>query len=212
MYFRSSASISISSDIFFGHAFRLFDLGYHHRCGRGLGNFTPVLRSRPIQDYAKPFSVTVAVVTGLLTAFDRVLWRHWPFRLFHKTPELSGEWVAELLSSYAEQGGRDNKTITGTATITQTYTSLSVRLVTGEEPNTNRSFQLAGRLIRHNDGVYEVIGVYQSDPDILARGTQTEIHYGAFRYRVIGTPPKKMSGHYWTDRNTKGSIQLKKRL
>lgn len=56
-------------------------------------------------DYAKPFSVTVAVVTGLLTAFDRVLWRHWPFRLSHKTPELSGEWGAELLSSYAEQGG-----------------------------------------------------------------------------------------------------------
>jgi len=96
---------------------------------------------------------------------------------FSQDPELSGQWGAELLSSYAEQGGRENKTITGTATITQTYTSLSVRLVTGEEPNTNRSFQLAGRLIRHNDGVYEVIGVYQSDPDILARGTQTEIHY-----------------------------------
>jgi SMODS-associating 2TM, beta-strand rich effector domain len=163
-------------------------------------------------DYAKPFSVTVAVVTGLLTAFDRVLWRYWPFPLFHKTPDLSGQWAAELLSSYVEQGGRENKTVTGTATITQTYPSLSVRLVTGEEPNTNRSFQLAGRLIRHDDGVYEVIGVYQSDPDILARGTQTEIHYGAFRYRVIGTPPDKMSGHYWTDRNTRGSIQLKKRL
>ncbi|AMA59927.1 hypothetical protein [Bradyrhizobium sp. CCGE-LA001] len=62
-------------------------------------------------------------------------------------------------------------------------------------------------MIRNNDGVYEVIGVYQSDPDMLARGTQTEIHYGAFRYRVIGTPPKRMNGHYWTDRNTQGSAQ-----
>ncbi|WP_370169360.1 hypothetical protein [Bradyrhizobium elkanii] len=84
--------------------------------------------------------------------------------------------------------------------------------MTGQEPNTNRSFQLAGRLIRHADGAYEVIGVYQSDPDILARGTDTEIHYGAFRYRVVGMPPKKMNGHYWTDRNTRGSIQLKKRI
>lgn len=162
-------------------------------------------------EYAKPFSFTVAIVTALLTAFDRTLWRYWPFRLFHTTPDLSGEWAASLVSSYSEQGSRENKTITGTATITQTYSTLSVRLVTGEEPNENRSFQLAGRLIRHSDGAYEVIGVYQSDPDILARGTETEIHYGAFRYRVVGKPSKKMNGHYWTDRNTKGSIQLKKR-
>ncbi|RXH33207.1 hypothetical protein XH94_30470 [Bradyrhizobium zhanjiangense] len=30
------------------------------------------------------FGVTVAVVTGLLTVFDRILWRYWPFRLFHR--------------------------------------------------------------------------------------------------------------------------------
>jgi hypothetical protein len=35
--------------------------------------------------------------------------------------------------------------------------------------------------------------------------------YGAFQYRVIGAPPTKMNGHYWTDRNTNGSIQLRKR-
>jgi len=161
--------------------------------------------------YAKPFSVTVLIVTAILTAFDRALWRWWPFRLFHKTPDLTGEWTAELLSSYLEQGGRENKAITGAATITQTYSSLSIRLETGQEPNTNRSFQLAGRLIRHNDGAYEFIGVYQSDPNIHARGNETEIHYGAFRYRIVGAPPEKMNGHYWTDRNTKGSIQLKRR-
>jgi hypothetical protein len=60
-------------------------------------------------------------------------------------------------------------------------------------------------------GVSSKIGVYQSDPSIHFRGSQTEIHYGAFRYSIVGAPPAEMSGHYWTDRNTNGSIQFKKR-
>jgi hypothetical protein len=161
-------------------------------------------------DYAKPFSATVLIVTGILTAFDRILWRLWPCRLFHGLPDISGKWTAELLSSYSQPGGREQVAVTGTATITQTFSSFSIRLVTGAGPKPNRSFLLAGRLIRHSDGAYEVIGVYQSDPSIHARGSETEIHYGAFRYIIADTPPTEMNGHYWTDRNTRGSIQLKK--
>jgi len=162
-------------------------------------------------DYAKPFSATVLIVTGILTAFDRILWRWWPCRLFHGVPDISGKWTAELLSSYSQPGGRENVAIAGTATITQTFSSFSIRLVTGPETAPNKSFMLAGRLIRHSDGAYEAIGVYQSDPSIHARGSETEIHYGAFRYSIDGAPPREMNGHYWTDRNTNGSIQLKRR-
>ncbi len=156
-------------------------------------------------EHAKPFSVTVLLVTAALTSFDRVLWRWWPCRLFHGVPDIAGDWTVELRSSYSFPGeDRERATVTGNATITQTFSSLSIRLKT----KSSTSFLLAERIICHGDGACEVIGVYQGDPSIHLRGTLSEIHYGAFRYRVVGVPPTEMSGHYWTDRSTSGSIRL----
>lgn len=57
----------------------------------------------------------------------------------------------------------------------------------------------------------ELTGVYQSDPSIHLRGKVSEIHYGAFKVRIYGYPVDKIEGHYWTDRNTTGSIQYEER-
>ena len=149
-------------------------------------------------EYTKPFSVTVAFVTAALTAFDKFLWRWPPFCWFHTVPDIVGIWTAELNSSYSQA------VVIGAATVTQTFSSISIRLKT----DSGSSFLIAERLIRHGDGAYEVVGVYQSDPNIHVRSRQGEIHYGAFKYSVSGNPPTEMSGHYWTDRNTAGSIRL----
>ena len=153
---------------------------------------------------SKPFSLTVAVVTGAVQAFDKVLWRRWPCRWFHSVPDLVGSWNVELRSSYSSPGGPPLDPISGTATIIQTFSSLSIRIKTDSQA----SFLLAERLIRHGDGAYEVIGVYQSEPSIHLRGSQSEIHFGGFKYAVTGSPPVEMNGHYWTDRSTAGSIRL----
>jgi hypothetical protein len=149
-------------------------------------------------DHAKPFSVTVLLVTAALTAFDKFLWRWAPCRWFHTVPDIVGLWAAELSSSFSQDA------VIGTATVTQTFSSISIRLKT----DSGSSFLIAERLIRHGDGAYEVVGVYQNDPNIHVRSRQGEIHYGAFKYSVSGNPPTEMSGHYWTDRNTAGSIRL----
>jgi hypothetical protein len=156
----------------------------------------------------KPFSVTVAVVTGAVQAFDKFLWRRWPCRWFHSMPDLVGAWTVELQSSYSKTGGQPSDSITGTATVTQTFSSLSIRIKTDSQS----SFLLAERLIRHGDGAYEVIGVYQSEPSIHLRGSQSEIHFGGFKYAITGNPANEMSGHYWTDRSTAGSISLTRNL
>ncbi|WP_366512535.1 hypothetical protein [Mesorhizobium sp.] len=92
----------------------------------------------------------------------------------------------------------------GTATIRQTFSTISIRITTAS----SNSVLKADRLVVAGDGAAEVFGVYQSDPDIHLRGAQSEIHYGAFRYSLKGSPPVEMTGTYWTDRNTRGSIQL----
>jgi hypothetical protein len=160
-------------------------------------------------EYTKPFSFTVVVVTSILTAFDRWLWRWPPCRWLHDVPDINGNWKVELHSSYMDpQTGQRSDPVEGTAIIRQTFSDRSIRLDTER----NKSFLLAERLVRHGDGAYEVIGVYQSDPDIHLRGGVSEIHYGAFRYSIAGNPPAEMRGHYWTDRNTAGSIRLTKKV
>lgn len=73
------------------------------------------------------------------------------------------------------------------------------------------SFLIVGSVDVQEDGASFLTGVYQSDPSILLRSKVSEIHYGSFRYRVLGSPPTEMSGHYWTDRNTNGSIKISDR-
>lgn len=92
----------------------------------------------------------------------------------------------------------------GYATIRQTLTSLSIRLMTEQ----SESFLVASSFDVKVDGTTYIYGVYQSDPSILLRSKVSEIHYGSFKYKVVGQPPVALNGHYWTDRNTNGSIKL----
>jgi len=57
----------------------------------------------------------------------------------------------------------------------------------------------------------EVTGTYLSEPSIQLRGSESEMHYGAFKLTVSGKPPSLIEGHFWTDRNTKGEIRYLER-
>ncbi|WP_409995019.1 hypothetical protein [Rhizobium leguminosarum] len=156
-------------------------------------------------EHAKPFSITVSVVTLMLTGFERFLWRIPPVSWFCPVPNLSGTWTVVLQSSYYDPATQMKvDPVIGSAMIRQTFSSLSIRISTGSQS----SFLIAQNIIKHGDGAVEIIGVYQSDPDIHLRGKSSEIHYGAFRYSVAGTPPNEIRGAYWTDRNTNGSIHM----
>jgi hypothetical protein len=140
-----------------------------------------------------------------LSGFNKFLWRLWPAKEFSGVPDLKGTWRVELKSTYKDPVTQEPKPpIQGFATIRQSYSLLSIRLMTEEA----ESFLVAQNIKRYDDGSYDVFGVYQSDPNIHLRGDVSEIHYGSFKYRVVGNPPTEMVGHYWTDRSTKGSIKL----
>ena len=152
-----------------------------------------------------PYTITLWALTISLTLFDRYLWRKFPVYWFCRVPDLTGTWSVELRSTYKDpETGRPTPPVDGFASIRQTYSSLSIRLMTKHQD----SFLVAHEIKRHDDGSVEIFGVYQSDPNIHLRGEVSEIHYGSFRYRVVDDPPTEMTGHYWTDRNTKGSIRL----
>ena len=57
------------------------------------------------------------------------------------------------------------------------------------------------------DGLYCVSGVYRNEPRFQVRGT-SPIHYGAVWLKIIDERPKKVLGHYWTDRESAGEMEL----
>ena len=129
----------------------------------------------------------------------------WPVHKFVRRPDLNGTWRVSLQSSYKAPGSEEPvAAVDGLAVIRQTFSSMSIRLMTEQA----ESFLVASSFDIQTDGTTFVYGAYQSDPSIHLRSGISEIHYGSFRYKVIGRPPTQLSGHYWTDRNTNGSITL----
>lgn len=148
-------------------------------------------------DYAAPFALTVSVLTAASVLFDKYLWRLSIFRgWLVRQPDIQGSWRARL---------GDGSSVDGVMVIRQTFSRVSARLYTKESNS---------RLIAHSltpqddDHLHQLVGVYQNVPDVTLRGVRSEIHYGTFLVEVRGDPPTSLTGHYWTDRQTRGVLEL----
>lgn len=81
---------------------------------------------------------------------------------------------------------------------------LTIRLLTAE----SQSLTVAERILTDSDGLFRIACVYRNEPNADLRGDRSEIHYGAMNLAIETTPQRRMSGHYWTDRDTRGTIEL----
>ncbi len=150
-------------------------------------------------------SVVVTIVLYAVMAFDLWLWkcsflRGW----FVKRPVIEGTWKVELRSTWKDPAtGAGIPPVAGFMVVRQTLSTLSMRLMTAES-----SSELVGtEIVCSADGLYCVSGVYRNEPRLQVRD-RSPIHYGAVWLRVIVEPTKKLIGHYWTDRETKGEMEL----
>lgn len=151
----------------------------------------------------------VTVLLFALALFDRWIWR---WRLlngwFAKRPVLCGTWNAELKTEWIDPvTGEQPGPIDGYMAIRQTFSKLSMRLMTRE----SSSETVAEKIIQSDDGIYKVVMVYTNQPKLELRGKRSEIHNGAFILTVHGQPPESLNGHYWTDRSTRGTMRLSNR-
>lgn len=160
-------------------------------------------------DHFWPYSLVLTFLGGVVALFEHWLWRlsllqGW----FVKRPDLRGTWQVELRSEWVtpETGGRPEPIICYMA-VRQTLSTLSMRLFTPE----SASWLIAHKITLSNDGVYQVAGVYMNKPQLHLRGKRSEIHYGAILLDIQGYPTILLEGHYWTDRNTKGTMTLTQR-
>ncbi len=152
----------------------------------------------------------VSTVTGILllflSGFNMWLWRL-PFLQgwFVKRPIIRGSWQAIIRSNWVDPStGKGIEPIDGFMIIRQTYSLLSLHLLTA-----GSSSELIGaEIITYTDGTMRMAGVYRNEPRRLIR-ERSPIHNGAILFEIIGRPVTCLRGHYWTDRNTSGEIELK---
>ena len=159
-------------------------------------------------DDARPFSLTVGVVTAAAALFEYWLWRTWVFRgWLVSRPDIRGTWRATLRSKWIDpKTNQPIPPIAGVMVIKQTYSTLSMRLFTAGA----RSHLKAER-IAIESGAYFAYGVFENIPDVAVRGPNNTIHFGTFMLEIQGAPASEMDGEYWTSRNTHGAIMLDNR-
>ena len=159
--------------------------------------------------WLRHLSAVTGILLFLLSAFDMWLWRlpilqGW----FVKRPNIHGTWQTIIYSNFVDPStGKEIEPIKGCMAIRQTYSTLSIRLMTSE----SASELIGSEIVSFPDGTFRVAGIYRNEPKQLIRD-RSPIHNGAILLQVIGMPVTNLKGHYWTDRNTSGEIELTNRL
>ena len=158
--------------------------------------------------YLKPLSLAISIAYFVLLAFDRWLWRI-PFvsRMLH-CPVLRGTWKGQLQSNWIDPSTNEAAAAVDVfLVIRQTYSTISMRMLTKE----SASRSLVASLQAPRDDVARASSTYQSVPRLLIQD-RSRIHHGALMLEVEGSPGNRLTGSYWTDRDTKGEVLLSARL
>jgi len=162
---------------------------------------------QPDFSFLRFYSVAVLVVTIALAIWDKWLWRS---RLAQKlssvSRDVSGTWEARLESLWIDPATQERPPIkTVYLVIRQTSTGASVTLISDE----SKSRSSNARVIQE-DGSWLIHYIYTNEPDVSVL-KQSPIHHGSGVLAITGNPAKRVSGTYWTDRDSKGKLTTQRR-
>lgn len=156
-------------------------------------------------DWFRPFSTVTGVAVLVLLVCEKWLWRiGWLQPWLFQAPDLQGTWRVTIRPTNSES---NSPMIEAYMVIRQTYSSISLRLLTQE----SHSETMSAKVVRCDDGTCTVAGVYRNTPRLSVR-SESPLHHGAILLAIHGKRPTSLEGQYWTDRRTQGEISLKHRV
>jgi hypothetical protein len=143
-------------------------------------------------------------LTLLFTLFDRFLWHlPWILRL-GSTPDLRGTWLGTLTSEYLDNRGKLQKTQGPVAIVVQqSFSEISITALAEK----SRSYSTLARIQRQPSGEFNVDYLYSNTPYIPYRDELTN-HFGSSQFIVPSVRPVKFTGSYWTDRLSRGALDV----
>ncbi len=150
------------------------------------------------------FSAAVFVATGVLTLWELFLWRLPPSQTIPGTPiSLRGTWQGEAITLWLDPDtSAQVPPVRVYLVVRQTATDVTVTLLTAE--STSKS-TLARVSPREGTSVLEYL--YFNRPRAAVQH-RSRTHYGATTLDVAGSPAHRMTGSYWTDRDTRGELRF----
>jgi hypothetical protein len=154
--------------------------------------------------WLKYFSAAVLLATWLVMAWDHLIWR---LPLIHLIPgvprNVQGTWKGTLESFWKDPA-------TGIApapkavylVIRQTASAATIVLLTDESRSQSTLAKLS------DDGASRFLDyIYLNFPDSRFE-TRSRIHHGSTSLEIIGTPPVRLKGKYWTNRDSRGVLDF----
>lgn len=156
------------------------------------------------------FSLVPKVVTFdlfIIAVFTKWLWKFKCFRVWLVPfPNLNGSWIGNIYSDWINpETGQRVPPIPVMLTINQSFSHISCMMQTSEM----KSYSISeGFNIDKDRQIKQVTYIYTSRPRIVLNHRSVP-HDGAMVFDIIEVPEKKLTGRYWTERDTKGEIALK---
>lgn len=147
-----------------------------------------------------------ALGAGLLTLWDVWLWHLPGVKNLVRRPRLDGLWQVTLIptdDSHIPEGGNRGP-IAAFLVINQSYWSIHLRQYTAESASRSRAFfweQLNGA------DTERLAFIYENDPK-QSQQHRSMKHLGSCILDSTNRRPRTMSGVYFTDRYTKGDMEI----
>jgi hypothetical protein len=166
-----------------------------------------VSTGKPDLGFLRFYSIAVLVVTIALAVWDKWLWKiRLAQMLSGVSRDVSGTWEAQLESLWIDPStGKVPSIKTVYMVIRQTSSKASITLISDESKSKSST-----ALVIQEDGSWLLHYIYTNEPDV-ALLKKSPIHHGSGVLAITGKPAKRVSGTYWTDRDSKGKLTLERR-
>ena len=143
-------------------------------------------------------------VVAVFALFDRWLWRIGPFPRLAKRPEVRGTWFGELTSSWRDENDvKRSDTREVAIVIRQDFTTVSVTLFSSE----GKSLSSAAEIVQIQSADYVLAYQYRNTP-LMQHRRRSPIHDGGATIGIAGHRPGKLTGEYWTARDSRGVFSV----
>lgn len=153
------------------------------------------------------FSAAVLLATVILAVWDLWLWRT---NLIQRIPGMPrcvrGTWQGTLTSFWIDPAtGTFPPPKTVYLVVHQTATLVTVKLFTDESRSTSALAAVAAV-----DSAWTLAYLYLNRPEMRAEH-RSRMHHGSTVFDVVGNPATRLTGRYWTDRDSKGQLEFTRR-
>jgi len=164
---------------------------------------TLVLGGQPDATWFRPASIAATIVGLFALVVDWAAPRTPMTRKLFKLPDLRGTWAATIRPTDIRSGATSGREVLAYVTIRQRLGNVTVALFTAE----NTSHSTSASITNVNESKY-LAYTYRGEPKASVQHRSPN-HYGAARLHILGST---LSGAYWTDRLSKGELDLTQRL